>query len=221
MKFIIFEGGDRLGKSTFIEGLCKHYNYDNVTIRHFGKPPKGMTPEEVLDFQFKAFDKEMELFYQIYRNGTYDKYHYYPEILIWNRSHLGEYVYSQMFRGGKPEVLKNMLLEYERGFISHKVYLITLTADPEFFYSKEDGNSFSNKLEDKTKELELFKEAHDFSIISNKLLVKVDQTIVTTDESIEFLKTKGIKINKYLNIFRPKEELLNEVIQFIENGRLG
>jgi thymidylate kinase len=52
MKLIIIEGGDRLGKSTIITGLCKYFNYDNVTVRHFGKPPKGLSPKEVLDFQF-------------------------------------------------------------------------------------------------------------------------------------------------------------------------
>jgi thymidylate kinase len=207
MKLIILEGGDRLGKSTIIEGLCKYFNYDNVTIRHFGKPPKSLIPEEVLKFQFRAFNKELDLFYHI-NAGEYDKYTYYPEIMIWNRSHLGEYVYSQMFRNGNPEVLKNMLFEYERGFISHKVYLITLTADPEFFLSKEDGNSFSNKLEDKTKELQLFKEAHDFSILSNKLYLKVDKT--------SELQTGTEWRMKGPNIFRSKEEILNEVIEFIK-----
>lgn len=194
MKLIILEGGDRLGKSTLIKGLCEHFNYDNVTIRHFGKPSKGMTSEEVLKFQFKAFKKEMKLFHRIYARSI-DAYSYYPEIMIWNRSHLGEYVYSQMFREGNPEVLKKMLLEYERGFISHCVYLITLTADPEFFNSREsDGHELSKTLEQKTKELELFKEAHEFSIIPRKLLLKVDEN----------------------GFFRPKEDIYTEVLVFLK-----
>lgn len=197
MKLIILEGGDRLGKSSIIEGLCQYYNYDNVTIRHFGKPPKGMTPIEVLDFQFKCFYKEMKLFEYIYHGTVFDKCSYYPEIMIWNRSHLGEYVYSQMFRGGNAMMIKNKIVELEKAFISHDAYLITLTADPEFFLSKEDGNSFSDKLEDKTKELELFKEAHDFSIIANKLLVKVDNGN---------------------GAFRFKADILNEVIEFVTNN---
>lgn len=204
MKLIILEGGDQLGKSTLIEGLCKYFNYDNITVRHFGKPPKGMTPKEVLDFQFKCFQKEKDLFNKIFVSERRDNYRYYPEIMIWNRSHLGEYVYSQMFRDGDAKLLKEKLLQFEVGFIGHKVYLITLTADPEFFLSKEDGNSFSNKLEDKTKELELFKEAHDFSIIANKLIVKVDQSAnIISKEFTDY-------------IFRPKEDILNEVIEFIK-----
>lgn len=203
MKLIILEGGDRLGKSTLIEGLCKHFNYDNVSIRHFGKPPKNLNAKEVLDFQFEAFRNEMGLFKHMYVHSLFDKYNYYPETMIWNRSHLGEYVYSQMFRGGDPKVLKEKLIKYEEGFISHEVYLITLTADPYFFLLKEDGNSFSKNLEDKSRELELFKEAHDFSIIANKKIIKVDQEF--NDGEI-----KGIKL------FRPKQEILNEVINFIQ-----
>jgi hypothetical protein len=125
--------------------------------------------------------------------------------MIWNRAHLGEYVYSQMFRGGKPEVLKKMLLEYERGFISHEVYLITLTADPEFFHSREsDGHELSKTLEEKTRELKLFEEAHEFSIIRPKLLLKVDKEIKTD------LVFSGP------NVFRKKEDILNDVIKFIE-----
>jgi len=195
-KIIIIEGGDNLGKTSLIENLTKYFDYKNVMIRHCDKPPKNLSFKEVLKYQMKVFKQEQKLiFYYLNMNR---KYMYHDNIIIYDRFYLGEYVYSQMFRGGKSDVLKKMLLDFETGFISHEVYLITLTADPEFFFSKEDGNSFSNKLEDKTKELELFKEAHDFSIIANKLYLKVDD--------FHFAEKS----------FRPKSEILNEVIQFIK-----
>jgi thymidylate kinase len=200
MKLILLEGGDRLGKSSLIEGLCKYFNFDNVIIRHFGKPPEGLSPKEVLDYQFKCFNNEAQLVHEIKRLFHYTKYSYYNDIIIWNRAHLGEYVYSQMFRNGDPKELKEKLLFWEKFNLNYKnepyfqVYLITLIADPEFFLSREDGNSFSKCLEEKTKELELFKEAHNFSVIENKLLVKVDKE----------------------RQFRTKEEILNEVINFIK-----
>jgi len=194
MKLIILEGGDRLGKSTIIKRLCEYYNYDNITIRHFGKPPKGMSPKKVLEFQFKAFKNELNLFYRIYTRSM-NNYTYYPEVMIWNRSHLGEYVYSQMFRGGNPEKLKNKLLRFEKKLINYETYLITLTADPDFFNSREsDGHELSKTLEQKTKELELFKEAHKFSILSHKHLIKVDNN----------------------GQFRTKDDIFNEVINFIK-----
>ncbi len=125
--------------------------------------------------------------------------------MIWNRSHLGEYVYSQMFRGGNPQFIKEKLIDYEIGWLTYNdldTYLITLTADPKFFHSKEDGHSFSQKLEDKTKELELFKEAHEFSMIDHKLLVKVDQPFDITGEIGSSFKTK--------------KEILDQVIEFTQ-----
>jgi thymidylate kinase len=211
MKLIILEGGDNLGKDSLVKSLCQHFNYDNVTVRHFGKPRSGLSSEEVLDFQFKCFKKEMKLWREIYLQYICNQYHYYSETLIWNRSHLGEYVYSQMFRGGDPKVLKKKLRKFEEGFISHEVYLITLTADPEFFFEREklecDGGSLSKTLQEKMRELELFKEAHDFSIIANKHLLKVDkETEIGTGTE---WKMKGP------NLFRPKEDIFNEVLNFL------
>ena len=192
MKLLICEGGDGLGKNSLIEGLCKYFNYDNITIRHFGKPPKDLNPEEVLDFQFRSFYNEGNFVEHIY--DRFKKHDYYDETVIWNRSHLGEYVYGQMFRNADPNFLKTKLLFFEKFFLDSKdIYLITLTSDPKFFLEKEDGQSFSKNLEQKTKELELFKEAHEFSTIDKKLLVKVDK-----DEK-----------------FRCKEDILDEVINFI------
>jgi thymidylate kinase len=212
MKLIILEGGDNLGKSLLIKGLCEYFNYDNVTIRHFGKPPKGLTPLEVLNFQFKCFRNEAELVGQICAKHVHTNLKYYEETAIWNRSHLGEYVYSQMFRGGNPVELKEKLLFFENYHFFNDYlldrYLITLTATPEFFLSKEDGESFSKNIEQKTKELELFEEAHKFSLIKNKLLVKVDK------ETELLTGTEWRKQGP--NIFRPKEDILNEVLNFIK-----
>jgi len=195
MKHICIEGGDGLGKNTLIEGICRHFNYDNLTIRHFGKPPKGMPPKETLDFQFEVFYKEMLFKDHIQDNIDGDEWGYYPNTLIWNRSHLGEYVYSQMFRGITKREIKEKIQIFEERNLSAEMYLITLTAEPIFFLSKEDGDSFSQNLEQKTRELELFKEAHSLSIIPHKKLVKVD----------------------FEGKFRDKDKILESVINFIDD----
>ena len=194
MKHIIFEGGDNLGKDTLIKGVCEYFNYDNLTIRHFGKPPKGLAPKETLDFQFDVFYKEMLFKDYITDNIDGDEFGYYPNTLIWNRSHLGEYVYSQMFRGITKREIKEKIRIFEERNVSSQMYLITLTADPVFFLSKEDGHSFSQDLEQKTRELELFKEAHNLSIIPNKKLLRVDRH----------------------GQFKSKETLLFDVLDFLK-----
>lgn len=191
-KVIIICGGDRLGKGTLIKRLCKYYDYKNIAVRHCDKPPKNLSLEETIEFQFNCFYQEMNLIKHIMNMNN--KFSYHDNIIIYDRFYLGEYVYSQMFRGGDPKMLKEKILKFEESFISHEVYLITLTASPEFFLLKEDGNSFSQTLEEKTKEIELFKEAHEFSLINNKLIIKVD------------------KDGKFLS----KKNILNKTLKFIK-----
>jgi len=59
---------------------------------------------------------------------------------------------------------------------------------------QEDGESFSQDLDQKTRELQLFKEAHALSLILNKKLIKVNQG----------------------NGYRGKEVIINEVLEFIK-----
>jgi len=203
MKHIIIEGGDRLGKSTLIEGLSKHFNYDNVVIRHFGKPPsifpEGISP---LKFQARCFLKEAHIL-ECIRQLEDDEYYYYENIVIWNRAHLGEYVYGQMFRAQDPLELKEYINNFEINNLlanSRETFLFLLTTNPKFFLSKEDGNSFSKNLEEKTRELKLFNEIFDFSSIDNKLRIEVSDR----------------------EKFYSKDYILNIVLDFIKfNGIYG
>jgi len=194
MKHIIIEGGDRLGKDTLLKRLCDHFNYNNVTIRHFDKPPKGLTPKETLEFQFEVFYKEMLFATYIDENIDSDDRGYHDNVLIWNRSHLGEYVYSQMFRGINKRDISTKLRTFEERNDLGNVHLITLTASPKFFLDQEDGESFSQNIEDKSRELQLFKEAHALSLIPHKRLIKVNQG----------------------NSYRGKDIIFNEVLDLLD-----
>jgi len=194
MKHIIIEGVDRLGKDTLINGIWQHYNKENFIFRHFGKPPKGMSPQETLDYQFNIFNNEIWLVENFIENM--DEWSYYPNNFIWNRSHLGEYVYAQMFRGiSRQEIRKKIQLYEERCFTNATpdMYLITLAATPEFCFQCDDGDSLSNSIDNKTKELELFKEVHKISIIPHKKTIKVD----------------------FDGEYRSKESILESAIKFI------
>jgi hypothetical protein len=195
MKHIVIEGGDNLGKDTLIKGIWEHYSDENWIFRHFGKPPKGMSPQETLDFQFNVFYNEFIILEQFI--DEMEEWSYYPNNFLWNRSHLGEYVYSQMFRGISRQDIRRKIKVYEEKCFQHAradMYLITLSADPYFFLSKEDGDSFSQNLEQKTRELELFGEVHRLSRIPNKKIVKVD----------------------FDGEFRTKESILKSVTNFID-----
>lgn len=204
-KLLIICGGDRLGKTSLIKGLCEHFDYKNVTVRHCDKPPKDLN-EDVLMYQLKAFKQEFNLI--LSTQTMKDKYLYHKNIVIYDRFYLGEYVYGQLFRNYTSSVLKKKISDLEKVFLTWlepycDTYLVTLTADPQFFLDRDDGNSFSKNLEQKTQELELFKEAHDFSIIKNKLLVKVDTNYADL-------------YHKTYKEFRSKQEILSDVINFIK-----
>jgi thymidylate kinase len=197
MKLIIIESPDCLGKNLLIKGLCEYYNYDNVMIRHFGKPPKNLNFKDIEKFQWNAFSDEANFILQSKSNFSTHLESYYENIFIWNRGIHGEYVYSAMFRYGDKEFLANQIRIFEK-YKFHDTNLdvtfILLTATPEFALSKEDGKSFSQTLEQKTEELNLFNEIFESSSIKKKIKIQVNEG------------------NNFIN----KEKILKTAIEFIE-----
>jgi len=196
MKTFIVCGGDRLGKNSLISGIIKHYNYDNVCVRHLGKPPKIIpNGENALEYQAKCFEKEGYLLETLQQMED-DQYSYYENILIYNRFIYGEYVYGQMFRNQDPKTIENYIKNFEERYLlsNRETYFILLTADPKFFLEKEDGKSFSIDIHQKTTELKLFEEIFEKSSIENRLKIKVNI-------EDEFLG-KDIILQKVLNLIK-------------------
>lgn len=191
MKHIIIEGGDGLGKNSLIKRLTAHYDYDNVTIRHFNKPPSNLDTD-VLDFQIESFTREIELYQKIDQIERLNQ-RVYENVVIWNRSYHGEYVYGSMFRDYSKEEIWNALQSLEKEIYTNP-YFILLTADPEFFLGQEDGHSFSKNLRSKREEMKLFKEIFEKSNLSRKLQLQVNRE------------------KKFLS----KEEIFKKVLNFIE-----
>lgn len=186
MKHVIIEGCDRTGKNTLISFLTKQAN--NYTVRHFSKPI-GETLEEKRKYQIMDFDREFFLA----NNKPPQKYS--TDIYIWNRSHIGEYVYGPMYRNSNSSWIYDM--EQRFGYDKRTdVYLIFLYADPKFLIDREDGQSLSGKLEDREKETRLFLEAIEKSHIKNKLIIKVNEG------------------NEYI----PKSEIYLKVHEFLQHN---
>ena len=85
MKLIIVEGTDRTGKDTLVNRLMQDHRH--VIKRHWGFP-KGATNEEKTNYQKKSFLKEFKLYEMLHINGPDEM------IMIWNRAHIGEFVYG-------------------------------------------------------------------------------------------------------------------------------
>ena len=181
MKLLIIEGPDRCGKNTLIKGLTSQA--ENYVVRHFGSA-KGETDFEKRNFQFQFFKKEFELASMRHRFEMPDKDRYPNDIWIMNRAHLGEFVYGKLYRETNPE---EWVMQMENLFgmdIDPSVYLLLLTADPDFLCRNDDGQSFTNDVRKKRNEIYLFENAFKESSIINKMHINVSNGESYLDQDI-------------------------------------
>lgn len=188
-KYLI-EGLDRLGKDTLISGIRNKCGYHQVI--HFSKP-------EILEFYRPvrgggdAIVAKREMLYGYQRASFINMFNMLNEIntkMICNRAHLGEAVYSPLYRGYDG----NYVFDLERSAGVNQNYstrLILLTEDfDKSEHFEDDGLSFD--VTKRAHEQELFMAAFETSIIKDKRIICV------TDQN-----TGG---------FRSKEEILAEVL---------
>lgn len=162
------------------------YYSNNVKVLHACKP----TSDNLFAF---------------YRDGivhdTLDAYYNNNlKAVIHNRSMYGEYVYGNKYRNKSKSYLAKLIYSLEIGqlrtFITdHDLYFILLTcSDADLLVCNDDGNSISNKKSDIEDEIDSFNEIYRLSSIKNKCNVKVN---IGSE-------------------FRSKEDIFNDVINFIE-----
>lgn len=96
--------------------------------------------------------------------------------IICDRSHLGELVYSPMYRGYPGEYV----LDIENNFkyfdsLWDNLFLFTLYDNPEHLVQRDDGLSFTTDLSKKKVEINNFLNAHEKSNIKHKKLINIEQ----------------------------------------------
>ena len=113
--------------------------------------------------------------------------------IIFNRSHLGETVYSPLYRGYSGDYVFDIEKKYTKA-LRENLYLITLTNDPHTILKRDDGKSFYGNEEEVKAEVDGFKRAHRLSTIKNKLHIDVG-TMSAMEVShiiINFLRRKVV-----------------------------
>ena len=194
MRLLLIEGPDRVGKNSLIKNLCSQS--ENYIVRHWG-PAKGDTDFEKRNYQYQFFKKEFQLASERNKYEMPDKQRYPRDIYIWNRSHIGEWVYGDLYRKTNPH---EWVMRMEKDFsfdIDPSVYLLFLWAPAEFLANRDDGLSFSGKTESRSAELIRFEHAFEQSKIMNKLMLNVSD---------------GDK-------YRPESEIFEDVNKFLFNER--
>ena len=162
-KIIILEGPDRCGKSTQIKMLMKNLINEPTHVIHYSSIP-GLSKEECINFSKILYDDMFQL--------SYDA-HSHNRNLIFDRAHLGEYVYGPIYRGYSGDYIFDIEEKWKKNSFWDSLYLFVFIDKPENLISREDGLSFSVELEKKKQEINNFKEAFDKSKIKKKFLLNI------------------------------------------------
>jgi thymidylate kinase len=172
---IFVEGVDNVGKGTQIEKiqsyLQKKFPDISVFYAHCSniKAWKGEPDEnKLVEYASRNFYERM--FHNVVR-AAYDTW------WIYDRAHLGEFVYSPIYRQYDGDYVFDLEKE-NAGSLTRDSLLILFTASAETVIKRDDGLSFSTKLQNKQNELALFDAAFEKSIIPK---IRID----ITDKSID------------------------------------
>ncbi len=132
----IFEGMDNCLKDTLIQKLRSHLSPQTQVLKYSSPPPNIESPELWQKEHFKDMFDLLELNLQLsgYRN------------LILNRAHIGEYVYSPLYRGYDGSWIFDLEKSFLKKIKSHanKIKLFVFyDSNDEQLGLREDGQSFS------------------------------------------------------------------------------
>lgn len=171
---IICEGCDSVGKSTLIRNLLNYFYFRDL---------HSIKPVRVSYFSnFKAPTKYAKNISQIhYRNGFNDiKSNNYTNDshIIYDRFHIGEVVYSPLYRNYDGDYVYELENEY-MPFLN-RTLLVLLIDDAENLIKRDDGLSFTTELDKKQDEINRFISAYNNSKIPNKLYINIKE-LNTTD----------------------------------------
>jgi hypothetical protein len=174
-KLIIIEGSDNTGKSTQASLLIKKLKDIVFQKLHYSSLPFKDDTDLHITYSTRMYDdmfKLMTLMKDNHINAIFD------------RSHLGETVYSPLYR----QYSGDYVFDIEKNYVnelSKELYLITLVNDPNIIFKRDDGLSFYKNEEGVKAEVDGFIRAHRLSKIKNKLLVNVGT--MSADEVCEVI----------------------------------
>jgi thymidylate kinase len=162
-KFIIIEGTDNVGKDTQQNLIIEKLNDLVFHKIHYSSLPFKTDVEKHVTYSSTMYDDMFKLMLSVKEKNIN---------IIFNRSHLGESVYSPLYRNYSGDYV----FDIEKNYVDelrNELYLITLTNDPHTIWNRDDGKSFYKNEEGIRAEVEGFTRAHRLSKIKNKLMLNV------------------------------------------------
>jgi len=195
-KFIIIEGTDNTGKDTQQNLIIEKISNLVFQKLHYSSLPFKGDKEKHISYSQRLYDDMFKLMI-LSKDSDIN--------IIFNRSHLGETVYSPLYR----EYSGDYVFDIEKQYVNHlrkELYLITLTNDPHTILKRDDGLSFYGNEEEVKAEIDGINRAHRLSKIKNKLMLNVGT--MSADEVsniiIDFLMHENsvTGMPKQLNLFQ-------------------
>jgi thymidylate kinase len=162
-KFIIIEGTDNVGKDTQQNLIIEKLHNLVFHKVHYSSLPFKTDLEKHTSYSKKMYDDMFKLMV-LSKDSDIN--------IIFNRSHLGETVYSPLYRGYSGDYVFDIEKQYVNA-LRENLYLITLTNDPHIIWNRDDGKSFYKNEEGIKAEVDGFQRAHRLSKIKNKLMLNI------------------------------------------------
>ena len=165
-KVVIFEGQDNCFKTTQTKMLLTHFanNLEPTHMIHYSNI-SNITNKISEKYSIKLYNNMFFLINSINNINCN---------IIFDRSHIGEAVYSPLYRNYNG----NFIFNIEKNFINYNwwnnIYLFLLEDNLYDIIKREDGNSFATDLINKKQEKTLFNKAFNKSYIKNKFIINVN-----------------------------------------------
>ena len=159
---LIVEGSDNIGKDTFIKNFISNNLHKIWQVIHYSN--LKISNERSISYSTALYSDAFETMLE-YQNS-------FKKGLIFNRCHLGEAVYSPLYRKYDGDYIFDIEKRY-RDNLDKVVLLLLTTSDCESVFKRDDGKSFYKDAASMQWEVDQFKKAFHTSSIKNKIMIDV------------------------------------------------
>lgn len=180
---IIFEGPDNVGKGTQIERVVKKFTELEIptTVVHCSnfKVEESENKTERQQEISQAFYKRIMQLINLYNEKIDGK----EQVLVLDRSHLGETVYAPLYRKYSGNYVYKLEWDIKE---PDKVLVLTMVTDIDTLLKREDGKSFTADADKRKLEIDAFVRAANDTRFENSYLLNVsDKSVGEVSEAID------------------------------------
>lgn len=173
---LLCEGPDAVGKSTQVQKLLPLLHNLTTHQWHYSAIKGFSSPEETKEYSSQTYNNMFNILQNNYEENNF----------ILDRSHIGEMVYSPLYRDYSGDYVLDLEWKWSKdATFWNQLYLITFIDDPEHLIARDDGLSFSIELNKKQDEVNRFIEATKKSYIMHKHILNISgRTIDQVHEEV-------------------------------------